>query len=330
MIDLAAYRAYWHPIALVDEISDKPRRFVLLGENLVAFRTSNGVSVLKDLCAHRGCALSIGRVVNERIECPYHGWQYDHTGECVRIPAVDVDHPIPKKARVTAYQTQEVAGVVWVALEDPLAPVPMPPPGCEVGTEGTRTILVKAYDLPVDAGRAVENFLDVSHFPFVHNDSIGERDVAGVDAHELHVDGDTFFFEYPQVQPGDPSTGGDTPVLLKFYYHAPFNSFIKREVEGGDWSNVSLFLTPTSETTCRLFNFFMRNFDLDESQDGVYRDFIDGLIQEDMSIMPHVEPAQMPIDLRDELHIAVPDAASIEVRRALSRIQKSYKEKVST
>jgi nitrite reductase/ring-hydroxylating ferredoxin subunit len=53
---------YWHPIAESSELTDQPRRYTLLDEKLVAFRTDQGVSVFKDLCVHRGAALSLGWV----------------------------------------------------------------------------------------------------------------------------------------------------------------------------------------------------------------------------------------------------------------------------
>ena len=68
---------YWHPIAESSQLTDQPRPFTLLDEKLVAFRTDEGVSVFKDLCVHRGAALSLGWVRNGCIVCPYHGWEYD-------------------------------------------------------------------------------------------------------------------------------------------------------------------------------------------------------------------------------------------------------------
>lgn len=322
MTKLSAYRDFWHPIALTDEISAKPRPFQVLGENLVVFRTKHGVSAFDDMCIHRGCALSIGRVVDDKIQCAYHGWEYDHSGKCVRIPALAADHPIPSKAKVASYPAQDMGGVVWVALEEPRDPLPPFPEECQYGQDGTRSILVNTYDLPVDAGRAVENFLDVAHFAFVHDQSIGEADVTLVPLHDVETNGNSFRFNYPQVQPGDPTTGGEIEVMLRFFFHAPFTTHIKREASETEWSNVSLFITPVSETTCRVFIFFMRNFDLNASEDQTYREFIDGLIAEDMAIMPHVRPAAMPTDLGEELHIRVPDAAGVEFRRILGRIEK--------
>lgn len=129
MTNLAAYRPYWHPIATADEVTERPRRFTLLEEDVVAFRTNGQVAVLKDLCIHRGSALSLGQVIDGRLECAYHGWRYDPTGACVRIPALPEGQPIPRKARVPAYPVREQADLVWVALDEPIAPFPEWPDG---------------------------------------------------------------------------------------------------------------------------------------------------------------------------------------------------------
>jgi nitrite reductase/ring-hydroxylating ferredoxin subunit len=118
---------YWHPIGTSEDVTGEPRRFLLLGEALVAFRDEQGPAVFKDLCIHRGAALSLGSVANGHITCPYHGWEYDRTGACVRIPSLPEGQSIPKKARAIAYRVQEAYGLVWVAMEEPVAPVPIWP-----------------------------------------------------------------------------------------------------------------------------------------------------------------------------------------------------------
>jgi phenylpropionate dioxygenase-like ring-hydroxylating dioxygenase large terminal subunit len=67
--------SYWHPIAQAAEVVEQPRRFMLLGEPLVAFRDQQGVAVFKDLCIHRGTALSLGYITDGRLTCLYHGWE---------------------------------------------------------------------------------------------------------------------------------------------------------------------------------------------------------------------------------------------------------------
>src|SRR3984885_14110530 len=75
--DFEALRACWHPVGFASEVAGDPVRAVLLGEPIVIWRDSAGTAhALRDLCVHRGTALSLGRVVGDRLMCPYHGWQY--------------------------------------------------------------------------------------------------------------------------------------------------------------------------------------------------------------------------------------------------------------
>src|SRR5438034_3021226 len=90
---------YWHPIAPSEDVTEQPKRFELLSENICAFRTNEAVSAFKDLCIHRGTALSLGWVTDGHITCAYHGWEYDSTGACVKIPSLPAGSSIPAKAR---------------------------------------------------------------------------------------------------------------------------------------------------------------------------------------------------------------------------------------
>src|ERR1700756_5681618 len=111
---------YCVPIATSGDVAGPPKAFTLLGERLVAFRDAEGVSVFKDLCIHRGAALSGGKIENGRLVCPYHGWAYDHSGACVHIPSLPPGAPIPPRARAISYAAREAYGLVWVALSEPV------------------------------------------------------------------------------------------------------------------------------------------------------------------------------------------------------------------
>ena len=75
---------HWHPVALSESVAGKPIAVTLLGHALVLWRDdADAVQAWADQCPHRGAQLSLGQVVDGRLECPYHGWQYDvTTGAC--------------------------------------------------------------------------------------------------------------------------------------------------------------------------------------------------------------------------------------------------------
>jgi hypothetical protein len=126
--------------------------------------------VVSDRCPHRGASLSLGRVVGDSVQCPYHGWEWNGTGTCTRVPSLADQRQIPPGARVDAYPARERWGLVWSALEEPLGE----PPGFSCFEEETWSWAHgTSFELPVDLGVMIENFRDVAHFAFVHRDSFG-------------------------------------------------------------------------------------------------------------------------------------------------------------
>ena len=124
-----------------------------------------GPHALRDLCIHRGTALSLGRVVGDRLMCPYHGWQYGADGVCKLIPQLADPTRIPGKARVDAFTCLERFGMLWVAMDEPRWGLPEIPE-----FDAAEWIVVRAgpYAWNSDASRQLENFTDFGHFPWVH------------------------------------------------------------------------------------------------------------------------------------------------------------------
>src|SRR2546430_15864053 len=152
---------YWHPLCLADDVTTQPKPFRLLGEGIVAFRDEHGVSAFKDLCIHRGTALSLGTITDGRLTCAYHGWQYDRTGACVHIPALPAGSSIPRKARAIVYRAQEKYGLVWVAMAEPVAEGPAWPlnPWNEPSFEG---VMASSHHVRASGGPANRTPEDVS------------------------------------------------------------------------------------------------------------------------------------------------------------------------
>ncbi len=101
---------YWHPLCMSEDVVEQPRSFTLLDEQVVAFRDDKGIAAFKDLCIHRGTALSLGSVADGRLTCAYHGWEYDRSGACVHIPSLPKGSSIPRKARAIVYPQRRSTG----------------------------------------------------------------------------------------------------------------------------------------------------------------------------------------------------------------------------
>jgi phenylpropionate dioxygenase-like ring-hydroxylating dioxygenase large terminal subunit len=161
-------RRFWYALAPLEALQDGPLATTLLGENLVLWLDADGQPVcLRDRCCHRTMKLSKGKVCDGIISCAYHGWSFDKTGRCVRIP----QYPERKaNFKVESFRCTAKHGVAWVALEEPLMPIPDLP---EFDDPGFR--LVPEFFETWDAAglRIMENSFDNAHFSYVHAASFG-------------------------------------------------------------------------------------------------------------------------------------------------------------
>ncbi|MBM3608571.1 MAG: Rieske 2Fe-2S domain-containing protein, partial [Alphaproteobacteria bacterium] len=111
-----AFRRYWLPAMLASELPENdcpPVRVKLLGERLIAFRDSMGRTGLMDeFCAHRGVSLWFGRNEDCGLRCPYHGWKFDVTGQCIEVPSEPAESGYAKKIKLKSYPLVESGGVL--------------------------------------------------------------------------------------------------------------------------------------------------------------------------------------------------------------------------
>jgi len=326
MTELSAYRPYWYVVAHADEITDQPKQVILLGERLVIFRGSDGVHALKDLCIHRGAELSGGKVVNGNIECPYHGWQYNGQGRCVLIPSIPASQPIPSKAKTECYRVAEHLGMIWVALEEPRLPLPMPPKDWQWSPADPKLRVMKRDNLhwKTSAGRWAENAFDVSHFAFVHGGLLSSTSDTLIAEHTVRETESTIDYEYDQVQPGDPGSYGKGYVHLHYQYIAPFTLFLHRRTPDGTYSLFFVNGSPVGPKDVKLYSVMIRDYDIEPEKDHIFLAFLRTAMDQDQSVVETVHPEEIPVDLREELHIKVPDAAGVALRRLFARIENGY------
>jgi phenylpropionate dioxygenase-like ring-hydroxylating dioxygenase large terminal subunit len=313
---------YWHPVCATADVIEQPRRFTLLGEHIVAFRDSAGPVAMRDICVHRGAALSLGWIRGGRLTCPYHGWQYDRSGACVRIPSRPASAPIPRAARAQTYRTTERYGLVWLALEEPVAGVPAFP-GDVFGKDGWREFLSYRQVWQTSAARSVENFMDFSHFPYVHPNLLGTEDRAEVPPHAVDETSFGLAYAFEQEEPSDLyGKGGTARIRYEYTLYMPFTIHLNKiEEDGVSATMISMATTPVTPTTSELYVWIVRNHSLGKA-DHEFGDFTNVIMEQDRVVVESQRPEQLPIDLREELHIKIPDAASILYRRLLSDLAK--------
>src|SRR6266699_821870 len=126
----ALFRSYWIPALLAEELPENecpPVRVKLLSERLLAFRDTQGrYGLIDEFCAHRGVSLWFGRNEEDGLRCPYHGWKYDVTGQCVEIPSEPDNSRLCQRMKLKSYPLIERGGVLWAYL-GPQEKRPSPP-----------------------------------------------------------------------------------------------------------------------------------------------------------------------------------------------------------
>ena len=116
------FRQYWIPALLASELPEDdcpPTRVKLLGERLIAFRDSKGrYGLMDEFCAHRGVSLWFGRNEEEGLRCPYHGWKYDYTGQCIEVPSEPEESGFCEKIKLKGYPLIKVGDILWTHMGD--------------------------------------------------------------------------------------------------------------------------------------------------------------------------------------------------------------------
>lgn len=164
----------WYVILESKEVNKKPIGIKRLNKNLVLFRDKNNkINCLEDKCRHRGVKLSHGKVVNDCIECPFHGFQYAKDGSCQKIPANGKDSRIPKVFNTVAYAVQERSGFIYFfnGAKDKANEELLFFDELDDGFSYSS----KKVKWNMHYSRCVENQLDVIHVPFVHSKTIGRE-----------------------------------------------------------------------------------------------------------------------------------------------------------
>ena len=317
----------FHPVARVEALGAQPLAAHLMGEDLVLWRDSTGaVHAAADRCPHRGAALSMGRVQGDTLECGYHGWRFDGRGQCVAIPAVPQFKP-PATHRACAYSARVAYGLVWVALQ---ADVPDSEPGLlpDFAAEHDarlRKVNCGPYDVATSAPRIIENFLDMSHFGFVHEGLLGSRDTLEMIPYKVDVTPTGFLATECKAWQPQSSLHATDGAMVDYTYevNAPYTCVLTKVPEAasvalaGFRESIALFVCPLSPESSRVWiRLAMNDF---ESSDKTLQDFQDTIFLQDKPVLESQRPRCLPITSAapvTELHSAA-DRSSAAYRRYL-------------
>jgi phenylpropionate dioxygenase-like ring-hydroxylating dioxygenase large terminal subunit len=256
-------RNQWYVVLESKEVRKKPIGVTRMGEKLVFWREDRKkVHCAVDRCPHRGVALSGGKVMDDHLQCPFHGFEYDETGRCVLIPANGKEGRIPQSIKLRNYPTYEAHGFIWIWWgESP--PESLESPMFFDNLDDSFVYGSKPDQWKAHYSRVIENQLDVAHLPFVHHNNIGRGGNTLVDGPLVRWEDDKKLYTYvfnrqdngiPPRKPNEIDIREASSVHLEFIMPNLWQNYISEDVR------VLAAFTPVDESNTILYLRFYQRF----------------------------------------------------------------------
>ncbi len=254
-------RMYWIPALLSKEIAEPdgpPTRVRLLGEDLVAFRDSEGrIGLLDELCPHRRASLYFGRNEECGLRCVYHGWKFDVAGACIDMMNEPDENDFKHKVRLTAYPTCELGGIVWAYLGPPERMPAVPKFAWTQAPESHRHVTKVIQDCNWLQG--LEGGIDTSHAPIMHR-LLSETSTRGGfkpsnpfvrgKAPNLVVDITDYGYQYAGLRP----LGEAEMHIRTYHFILPFHQIRPSKAESGIPLDAGHIWVPIDDETTAVYN----------------------------------------------------------------------------
>jgi phenylpropionate dioxygenase-like ring-hydroxylating dioxygenase large terminal subunit len=320
LIDHAALTGHWYVVAESAQLDSGPLGVRLLGKGYVVWRSRDGSPVAApDRCPHREAPLSLGSVRDGCLVCPYHGWTFGARGQCVEVPSSGPGRPVPPRAHLDVLAVEERYGLVWICPGDPAGRIPTI---AEDGDPAYRRINTGVDVWATSATRMADNFMDISHFPYVHIGTFGIDSLRQVPKLEMEqLDADFFGYQY-DVEVGNTvgavASGSDAEVVSRHMstgFHLPFTVRSTITYESGLDHIILLCSTPIDDVTSYFTFVVWRNDDFSVPAEQIIA--FDRAIGAEDKRMLELVPGVLPLDQHATVSVQS-DKASVEWRRQLA------------
>lgn len=300
----------WYVVEWSEAVADKPVKSRVLGQDIVLFRDEAGkVHCLNNVCIHRGGSLAGGWCTNGNVTCPYHGWQFAPSGQCVKVPSEGDDFRISEKFRVDSYPTEERYGMIWVFMGDiPEEERPKIPAFPEFDDPDRRKLKTETT-WKAEAARVVENGIDLAHASFVHP-SFGRPETAA-DNHleDMQVnewEGRSTNVQYPPALKGVQKKARKEKQPTRTHPRWALNGMLVHiQIDLNEKWVITMFdaNTPVDANTTRTFAWQTRTFLKHWIFDAGSRKRLDKIFEQDMVIVEAASPYYLPEHLSNEVSV---------------------------
>lgn len=340
---------FWYPVARSSDVNPGPAAIQLLGKNYAIWQSGEGeFTAVADRCPHREAPLSAGCVADGRLACPYHGWVFASGGVCVRVPSAEPELPVPPRAHTPAYELEERYGLLWLrpkiratdagegsqageASESAKAGAASIPEIPYIRQEDDASY--RRINTPVDiwqtsSPRLADNFMDFSHFPFVHAATFGNPEETVIPKLELGPLEDDFYGYRYGVNANNPTsataTSGEATDIVEREMTTGFQlPFVVRSTihYRSGLNHILLLLTTPRDDLSSYFTFVVwRNDDFSAPADEIIS-FDLAIGAEDKAMLEKVG-GTLPLDLKETVNVQS-DKPSVEWRRQFAKLLES-------
>ena len=319
-----ALRASWHAVARSVDVGGAPVAVQVLGTKVVLWRSPDGgVVAAPDRCPHREAPLSAGEVEDGCLVCPYHGFTFGDGGRCVRVPSAAEGVPPPPRAHLSTFCSAERYGLVWIALDEPRAPIPDIPQEHDPSFRRINTVVER---WAASAPRMSDNFCDITHFPYVHTGTFGRRQDTFVPKVELRqLDPDWYGYSYSVRANNTSGTGnlasgqsaGVVERAMTTGFNLPFSVRSEIRYETGLEHIILMLSTPIDDVSSYFTFVIWRNDDFSVSAEEVIR-FDLAIGAEDKRMLERIDGV-MPLEQTALVSVQA-DKCSVEWRRRLREL----------
>lgn len=293
----------WFPVCHRNELElDNPLGVRVLDEDIVLWRTDKELIAWQDRCPHRAARLSDGTIENGRLQCPYHGWEYARNGKCEYIPS-QPDKPIPDRAQTNSKLVAEMGYLVWINIGTEPGDLPDLP---EFVGPDYHVFASSAYEIKSSLPRVVENFLDASHFPFVHRDFLGVADRAIINDFILEIGKDSVYAEDVRIfQPDPDGSRQGKEVSYDYEIMHPNVVYLLKHVNDRS-TNEKLFIMlavrPVAINLSYAYFVIGTNYAHNQLPDEEVLEFHTKILMQDLPIL-EAQAQIMPLNPHSEIHI---------------------------
>ena len=327
----------WYAAAYSGELEGgSPLGRTLLNEPVVMYRTSDGTAVaLEDRCCHRHLPLSLGTVIGDRVQCGYHGLEFDAKGQCIAVPG---QSRVPPGAAIRSWPLVERHGFLWIWMGDPgAADESLIPDWWWTGDPGWGFNPGPLLHIRCNYELVTDNLLDLSHLGYVHKQTLGNDAIVDFPVKTERADDMVRMTRWIVDRPAPPlfqKAGGFDGMVDRWQIvesRPPGHTIVyagcgptgagtpegPREYDEG--IHIRALNAPTPETDTSTFYFYGHVWDFRLDDDTWKQEMYDGFLQTFLEDVAILEAQQQSIDRDPErgwIDLAV-DAPSLTARRQL-------------